>query len=98
MSAFSQNTEEAQLGGVGEDVMLDHEGSPERDREVTDQFLATAALHIREPRIYISPPPKQAGWVDEVTEEARSSTYHKLLLCCGHGWCPSGKGSQSSSE
>lgn len=52
MSAFSQETLDAQVGAVGDEVMLDHCGCPERESETTVQFLAAAARHIREPTIF----------------------------------------------
>ena len=49
MSAFSHVTEVDQGGGVGEAVMEDHWGSPEREKEVTVQPRAVADLQIRLP-------------------------------------------------
>lgn len=49
MSAFCHDTDFAQWGAFGEDVMADQVGSPERLMEVTSQPLPTATLHIRDP-------------------------------------------------
>ncbi len=38
-------------GGVGEDVMEDQLGAPEREKEVTSQPRATADPQIRLPRM-----------------------------------------------
>ena len=53
MSPFCQDTDEDQGGASGEDVTESHEGSPERETEVTSQPRATADLHILEPDQYI---------------------------------------------
>ena len=52
MSAFSHCTEDAQAGGVAEEVIVDHDGLPERDSDITVQLRATAALQIRDPVFY----------------------------------------------
>lgn len=49
MSAFCHETDFDHGGALGEDVMVDQVGSPEREMEVTSQPLPTATLHIREP-------------------------------------------------
>lgn len=49
ISAFSHVTEVDHEGGVGEEVMEDQLGAPEREKEVTSQPRETADLQIRLP-------------------------------------------------
>ena len=58
ISAFSQETLVDHAGGLGDEVTKDHDGSPEREIDVTFQPLATATRQMRDPATYLV----ERGW------------------------------------